>query len=131
MHAGLDAETPSRQRQFVVTRKIGLHHGRVRPARMQVDGHIEPFGAFENAPELLLIQKTVSGTAIDHRALEAEPADRTIELPHCRRRVRGWQCGEAGEAIGMRFGCRVEAVVDLSRGVDRRCASEYLAPGLI
>src|SRR4051812_24674276 len=42
MHAGLDAETPRRQRQFLVTRKIGLHHGRVRPARMQVDRHIEP-----------------------------------------------------------------------------------------
>src|SRR5262249_40493905 len=99
MQSSLRSKTPSCQRQFLVTREIGLHHGWVWPAGMQIDRHIERLGTFENAPEPLLIQETVSASAVDHRALEAEAADCAVHLLHGGRRLVGGQCGKSGEAI--------------------------------
>ena len=79
-----------------------------------VDRHLERFGPLEDGPEELVVEVAAPGVAIDHGALEAVFADRTLQLIGRRFRRRGRQRGEGGEPVWMASHRVGEAVVGLT-----------------
>src|SRR5437868_15289051 len=78
---------------------VGLMHGFRRVARVDVNGHIELFGARQQHLEAGMIEEAAFGDAIDHRALEAEVAHTALQLISRGFWRRHRQMCEAGVAI--------------------------------
>ena len=66
---------------------------------MQIDRHVELFGARIDRPEPLVIEKDAVGETMHHGALEAELFGGALQLVGGGVRHRGGQCGEAGKAL--------------------------------
>ena len=131
MRTGVDAEAPGAQRELFVAVEIGLHDRRMRFARMQVDRHAERLGAFEDAPERLLVEKPALRVTVDHRSLEVQAPNRTVELVRRGGRVRSRQRGKAGEAIGMRADRLEQEIVRFPCRRNGFFGGECLTAGLI
>jgi hypothetical protein len=83
---------------------------------MQVDRHVERLGALVDRPELLQIQElALAGEPVQHRAFEAEPSHRALELVGRGRRIRGGQLREGGEFFRMLFHDLAQPVIGLAR----------------
>src|SRR2546426_12656694 len=105
MAAGVHREAPAGARQLLVALEVGLHGVRVRQRWMQVDRYAERLRALEDRPVLALVEKAAARVPMDHRALEAELADATLELLRRGFRVRRWQRRKPGKASGILLDC--------------------------
>ena len=92
---------------------------------MQVDRHIELFGALVDRPEPLVVLERVVREPMDHGALEAE-LDGAFELVGGGRRIARGQRREGAEALRVGRDHGVEPVVDAARQRDRSVAAELL-----
>ena len=93
---------------------------------MEIDRHVERFGALEDRPEPLLVEKGAVGKAVDHRALEATARHRALELVRSGLGIGRRQCGEFREPVRARAARLVEEIVGLAREFDRGLGLEHL-----
>src|SRR6185503_8565655 len=119
MAARVDRETPRRASELLVTLEVGMDQRRRGQCGMQVDGHSELGGLGPHRPILASIQELALLVAMDHRALEAELLDATLELVSGRLGLCRWQRGEGGEALRMLLDRLVHALVRVLRHRNR------------
>ena len=93
---------------------------------MQIDRHVEPFGALEDRPELLVVEEAAVGEAVNHRTLEAVLGHRALEFVGGGARIDGRQGREAGEARRTHGDSGGETVVDTLDERNRIVAAELL-----
>ena len=93
---------------------------------MQVDRHVELFGARIDRPEPLVVEEFAVGHAVQHGALEAELGDAALELVGRGRRIVGRQAREGGEARRIGGDRRMQPVVDPARQRHRDVGGDLL-----
>ncbi len=96
---------------------------------MQIDRHVELFGARQDRLEARIVEKAAFGQSVDQRAAEAEIAHRAFELVGGGLRTSHRQVREAGEPIGMGGDRLGEHVVDVARKRDAFLAVEQVGAG--
>ena len=80
---------------------------------MQIDRHVELFGASEDRPEFLAVDEFAIRHAVDHGALEAELGDAAFEFVGGGGGIDGGEGGEGGEPLRIGGAHRRQAVIDL------------------
>jgi hypothetical protein len=95
---------------------------------VQIDRHPERLRAFQDRREELVVEVAAAAVAVDVGALEAELADRSLQLLGRLFRRLDRQGGKAGEALGMLLHRLGEEVVGLARDGDRLRGVRLLDP---
>jgi hypothetical protein len=93
---------------------------------VQVERHVEALEALEQRRERPVVEEATGRVAVDHRAEEAELADRALELVRRGRGIGGRQRGKAREAVGVLAHRRREDVVGVACQRHRGCGVEVL-----
>ena len=96
---------------------------------MQVDRHVESFGAFEHRPEELVVKVTPVGVAVGQCSHKTLVADDALELDHGSLQVAHRQGVEAEEPLGILRDRGRDSVVRLLGQVDRERRLEGLEEG--
>ena len=103
LRRGLHRVAPARahhQREVLgVVLVIDFGHRRVRQRGMEVDRHVELFGALVDRPVFLAVEEFAVGHAVQHGALEAELGDGALELVGGGLRIDGGERREGREAL--------------------------------
>ena len=105
---------------------VDARHLGLRQSGMQIDRHVELFGARINRPEFLVVEEGAVGEAVQHGALEAEFFHAALELVGSRLGHRGRQAGEGGEALRILGDLGVQAIVDAPRERGRGFGRQFL-----
>ena len=106
---------------------VGVDHRLLRKGRMEVDRHIERFGALIDRPEPLVVQEHAVGEAVQHGALEAELGDAALQLVGAFARIVGRYHGEAGKACRVQLDRGMQAIIDAARQLERDVVGQLLS----
>ena len=92
---------------------VDFRHLWMRQRGMEINRHVELFGALIDRPEFLEVEELTIRHPVQHRAFEAEFGDRALELIGSRLGIHGREGGESCETLGIGRAHFGEAVIHL------------------
>src|SRR6266849_2694125 len=94
---------------------------------MQIDRHVEPFGARIDWPELPVVDEFAVGKAVNHGALEAELDDTTLQFVSRGLRLGGRQRRKACKPRRMSRNRLMQPIVDAPGQLDCDAGGDFLS----
>ena len=129
LHSEAPAGADEGRVRLVVRRVVAFGDDLVGQAGVQVDGHLQPFGAGEDRPEFGAVDEVAVAEAVDECAFEPTLLDGALELVGRGLGQDGREHGEASEAVWALGHDVGERVVHRAASVDGDVGGEALAAG--